>query len=85
MSELVKLEKRFENILEKLEFALLNKELKAPVKRLVAEDEVKEVSEHNVDELINKIEQLETAAKNDATEIDRLVRNLKEILETDND
>ena len=56
MSELVNLEKRFENALEKLEVALAN-----------------------------NITKLEKAAESDAEEIDKLVRELEKVLETDND
>ena len=35
--------------------------------------------------LLNKIIKLEKAAKNDAEEIDKLVRELEKVLETDND
>ena len=35
--------------------------------------------------LLNKINRLEKAAENDAEEIDKLVRELEKVLETDND
>ena len=40
---------------------------------------------HNTGDLLKKIELLEKAARNDAEEIDKLVLNLKEILEIKND
>ena len=86
MSQLVKLEKRFEDAIEKLEFALTNKFMKDEVPDTF--DEKKEVSKKNDDNIENlqkKIEHLEKAAKNDAKEIDKLVMKLKEILETEND
>ena len=84
MSELVKLEKRFENAFEKLELALANKKLqRGPT--LNSYKEVKKDPDHNISDLLGKIEQLERFAKNDAREIDKLVEKLKEIIETDND
>ena len=86
MSQLVKLEKRFEDAIEKLEFALTNKIVRKD--DLDGLNEKQEVSEQNHDiteNLLNKIRHLEKAAKNDAKEIDKLVMKLKEILETDND
>ena len=38
-----------------------------------------------IDDLLNKIKKLEKAAKSDAEEIDKLVRELEKVLETDND
>ena len=86
MSQLVKLEKRFEDAIEKLEFALTNKIVRKD--DLDGLNEKQEVSEQNHDiteNLLNKIRHLEKASKNDAKEIDKLVMKLKEILETDND
>ena len=42
-------------------------------------------SHHNIDDLLVKIEYLEKAATNDANEIDKLVRKLKEIFELEDD
>ena len=44
-----------------------------------------EIKAHNIDDLLIKIGNLEKAAKSDAAEIDRLIKKLKEILETNND
>ena len=44
-----------------------------------------EIKAHNIDDLLIKIGKLEKAAKSDAAEIDRLIKKLKEILETNND
>ena len=85
MSQLVKLEKRFENALEKLEAALSNNSVKEVSEDIRKKGEFAEESHHNIDELLNKIERLENAAKNDADEIDKLVRELKKILEIGND
>ena len=85
MSQLVKLEKRFENALEKLEAALSKNSVKEVSEDIRKKDEFAEESHHNIDELLNKIERLENAAKNDADEIDKLVRELKKILEIGND
>ena len=38
-----------------------------------------------IDDLLNKINRLEKAAEDDAEEIDKLVRELEKVLETDND
>mgnify|MGYP007000376261 CR=1 len=78
---LVKLEKRFEIALEKLELAFANK---SPVKISESPNEKKEIIEenpNNIDELLTQIAQLESAAKDDADEIDQLVKKLKEIFE----
>ncbi len=86
MSQLVKLEKRFEDVIEKLEFALSNKTVREEVSdSFNKKEEVSKLSYHNTKNLLNKIEHLEKAAKNDAEEIDKLVMKLKEILETEND
>ena len=81
MSQLVKLEKRFEVALEKLELAFANK---TPVKISESPNEKKELikeNHNNIDDLLTKIAQLERAAKNDADEIDKLVKKLEEIFE----
>ncbi len=85
MSQLVKLEKRFESALEKLELAFANKN---PVKISKGPKEKKEIikeSHNNIDDLLIKIAQLEKAAKNDADEIDKLVKKLREIFEIEDD
>ena len=81
MSQLIKLEKRFENALEKLELALSKNNLKEDTTISKKNEDVEIGSRHNIDELLVKIEYLEKAAKNDANEIDKLVRKLKEIFE----
>ena len=85
MSQIVKLEKRFENALEKLELALENKNVREVSYSIDEREKVKADSHYNIDDLLNKVEQLEKAAKNDAEEIDKLVTKLKKILETGND
>ena len=85
MSQLVKLEKRFERALEKLELAFANN---YPVKISEEPEEKKEIikdSHNNIDDLLVKIAQLEKAAKNDADEIDKLVKKLREIFEIEDD
>ena len=85
MSKLIKLEKRFENALEKLEVALSNKNASEASKSINKRDKGVKKNYHNVDDLLIKIENLEQAAKNDAEEINKLVGELKEIIENDND
>ena len=85
MTQLVKLEKRFEIALEKLELALANKNLGEVSGRVDNKDKDLEIKAHNIDDLLIKIGKLEKAAKSDAAEIDRLIKKLKEILETNND
>ena len=86
MSELVKLEKRFEDVIENLEFALSNNVVKERVSdSSIKKEDVSKQSHDNTENLLNKIEHLEKAAVNDAKEIDKLVMKLKEILETEND
>ena len=85
MTQLVKLEKRFEIALEKLELALANKNLGEVSGRVDNKDKDVEINTHNIDDLLIKIGNLEKAAKSDAAEIDRLIKKLKEILETNND
>jgi len=85
MTQLVKLEKRFEIALEKLEFALANKNLGEVSGSIDKKAEDVEIKAHNIDDLLIKIRKLEKAAKSDAAEIDRLIKKLKEILETNND
>ena len=81
MSQLVKLEKRFENALKKLELALANNDLKQISESSKEKEQIRKDSHNNIDDLLIKIDRLEKAAKNDADEIDKLVRKLKEIFE----
>ena len=85
MSQLVKLEKRFEIALEKLEQALANKNLDVALGSIDKKDKDVEKKSHNIDDLLIKIGKLEKAAESDAKEIDRLIMKLKKILETNND
>ena len=85
MSELVNLEKRFENALEKLERALANNKMDKATESFNKKEEVNKDINHKIDDLLNKINRLEKAAENDAEEIDKLVRELEKVLETDND
>ena len=85
MSELVNLEKRFEKALEKLERALANNKMVKATENFSKKEEVSKDINHNIDDLLNKINRLEKAAENDAEEIDKLVRELEKVLETDND
>ncbi len=85
MSQLVKLEKRFEIALEKLELAFANRN---SFKISESPNEKKEIIKENqnsIDRLLTKIAQLEGAAKNDADEIDKLVKKLREIFEIEYD
>ena len=84
MTQLVKLEKRFEIALEKLELALANKNL-GEASGSIDNDKDLEKTPHNIDDLLIKIRKLEKAAESDAEEIDRLIMKLKKILETNND
>ena len=85
MSELVNLEKRFENALEKLERALANNKIDKATENFNKKEEVNKDINHNINDLLNKINRLERAAENDAEEINKLVRELEKVLETDND
>ena len=86
MSQLVKLEKRFEDAIERLEFALSGKSVSKELSGSFNEnEEVSKQGDDSIEKLLNKIEYLEKAAENDAKEIDKLVMKLKEILETEND
>ena len=85
MSELVNLEKRFEKALEKLERALANNKMVKATENFSKKEEVSKDINHNIGDLLNKINRLERAAENDAEEIDKLVRELEKVLETDND
>ena len=85
MSQLVKLEKRFEIALEKLEVAFANQ---SSMKISESPNEKKEIikeNHNNIDDLLTKIAQLEKAAKDDADEIDKLVKKLREIFEIEHD
>ena len=48
-------------------------------------EEVIKNTHYNIDHLLSKIKKLEKAAESDAEEIDKLVRELEKVLETDND
>ena len=85
MSELVNLEKRFENALEKLEVALANNKMGKAAENFNEKEKVIKDTHYNIDDLLNKIAKLEKAAESDAEEIDKLVRELEKVLETDND
>tara|TARA_B100000989_G_C19431848_1_gene423407 strand:- start:275 stop:532 length:258 start_codon:yes stop_codon:yes gene_type:complete len=85
MSQLVKLEKRFEIVLEKLELAFATKN---PMKISESPNEKKEIikeNDNNIADLLIKIARLESAAKDDADEIDKLVKKLREIFEIEYD
>ena len=85
MSQLVKLEKRFEIALEKLELAFANKN---PMDISESSNKKKEIIKephNNIADLLTKIAQLERAAKDDADEIDKLVKKLREIFEIEYD
>ena len=81
MSHLVKLEKRFENALEKLKIALASNEFKQTSESSKQKEQIMKASNNKLDDLLVKIDKLEKATKNDANEIDKLVRKLKEIFE----
>ena len=85
MTQLVKLEKRFEIALEKLELALANKNLGEASGSIDKKDKDVEKTPHNNDDLLIKIGKLEKAAESDAEEIDRLIMKLRKILEINND
>ena len=85
MTQFVKLEKRFEIALEKLELALAKNNLNEASGSVNKKYKDVEKPPHNIDDLLIKIGNLEKAAKSDAAEIDRLIKKLKEILETNND
>ena len=85
MSELVNLEKRFENALEKLELALANNNMSKAAESLNEKQAVNKDIPHNKDDLLNKVKKLEKAAESDAEQIDKLVKELEKVLETDND
>ena len=85
MTQLVKLEKRFETALEKLELALVNKNLGEVSGSIDKKDKDVEKNIHNIDDLLIKIGKLEKAAESDAEEIDRLIMKLRKILEINND
>ena len=79
MTQLVKLEKRFEIALEMIELALANKNLDVALGSIDKKDKDVEIKAHNIDDLLIKIGKLEKAAESDAEEIDRLITKLKEI------
>lgn len=86
MSQLVKLEKRFEDAIKRLEFALSDKIVSKEVSGSFNEkEEVSKQGRDNTEKLLNRIAYLEKAAENDAKEIDKLISKLQEILEAKND
>ena len=85
MSQLVKLEKRFETELEKLELAFANNNPREISEGPKQKREIIKENQNNIDDLLIKIAQLEKAAKNDANEIDKLVKKLIEIFEIEDD
>ena len=86
MSQLVKLEKRFEDAIKRLEFALSDKNVSKEVSDSFNEkEEVSKQGGDNIEKLLNRIEYLEKAAENDAKEIDKLISKLQEILEAKSD
>ena len=85
MSQLVKLEKRFERALEKLELAFANNNLMKISVEPKGKKEIIKESHNNIDDLLVRIAHLEKAAKNDADEIDKLIKTLREIFEIEDD
>ena len=85
MSQLVKLEKRFEDAIKRLELALSDKIVSKEVSGSFNEKEVSKQGSDNIEKLLNRIAYLEKAAENDAKEIDKLISKLQEILEAKND
>ena len=85
MNQLIKLEKRFENAFGKLENALGKNNSREASESSKKKLGIVKDSHNNIDDLLVKIDHLEKAAKNDANEIDKLVRKLKEIFEFEND
>ena len=86
MSQLVKLEKRFEDAIKRLELALSDKIVSKEVLGSFNEkEEVSKQGHDNIEKLLNSIVYLEKAAENDAKEIDKLISKLQEILEAKND
>tara|TARA_B100002019_G_scaffold57308_2_gene49208 strand:+ start:312 stop:572 length:261 start_codon:yes stop_codon:yes gene_type:complete len=86
MSQLVKLEKRFEDAIKRLELALSDKIVSKEVSGNFNEkEEVSKQGRDNIEKLLNRIAYLEKAAENDAKEIDKLISKLQEILEAKND
>ncbi len=86
MNHLVKLEKRFEDAIKRLELALSDKIVSKEVSGSFNEKEkVSKQSRDNIEKLSNRIAYLEKAAENDAKEIDKLISKLQEILEAKSD
>ena len=81
MSNLVELEKRFENAIERLELALARNDMEQASESSKEKEQTMKESHDNIDDLLVKIDDLERASKSDADEIDKLVRKLKEIFE----
>ena len=85
MSYFVKLEKRFEKAIEKLELELKSNYFKKASESSKEKEQPIKESHDNIDDLLAKIAKLEKATKSDADEIDKLVRKLKEIFELADD
>ena len=86
MSQLVNLEKRFEDAIKRLELALSDKTVSKEVSGIFNEkEEVSKQGHDNIEKLLDRIAYLEKAAENDAKEIDKLISKLQEILEAKND
>lgn len=86
MSQLVKLEKRFEDAIKRLELALSDKIVSKEASGSFNEKEkLSKQGYDNIEKLLNRIAYLEKAAENDAKEIDKLISKLQEILEAKND
>ena len=81
MSNLVELEKRFENAIERLVLALARNDMEKASESSKEKEQTMIESHDNIDDLLVKIDKLERASKSDANEIDKLVRKLKEIFE----
>ena len=81
MSDLVKLEKRFENAIERLELALASNNEEQLSESSKGKEQTTKESHDYINYLLVKIGELEKATKSDADEIDKLVRKLKEIFE----
>ena len=81
MSNLVKLEKRFENAIERLELALVSNDFEKASESSKEKEQNMMKSHNNIDDFLVKIDKLEKATKSDADEIDKLIRKLQEIFE----
>ena len=80
MSELVNLEKRFENALEKLERALANNKMDKATENFNKKEELNKDINHNIDDLPDSIEKLYfTRSTHFNHPINKLPKNLKYI------